>query len=109
MLTNLRHRIIIQKENRIEFQGGAYTTSWENISTEWANCQISTDKAETRENRKFEKKQQFNIYKIKMRYIPTINNGKRILFNGKALYIDSVIDITNRGKMMTVKAREEMI
>lgn len=105
MLTHLPHRVVIQSESRSLFIGGAYTTSWTTDSTVWANCQSYTDK----ESYNNDKTQEYNKYKVITRYLASITNKKRLLFDSKILHIETIKDPTNRGRMMEITCREEVI
>ena len=105
ILTRLVHRVSLQTETRTEFQGGAYTTSWETASTEWANVQVDT----SNESYAQDKSQQYTKYKVIMREDTNIDNTKRLLFDGKILVIETKIDPTNRNRMTILKCREEVV
>jgi SPP1 family predicted phage head-tail adaptor len=105
MLCNLPHRVGVQTETRVEFGGGAYTTTWNTESTEWAFCQpISVSNDET-----YNKQQQFTKWTVKMRYLSTLTNKKRLLYNGKILKIEGVRDPTNKQRLIEVICQEEVI
>jgi SPP1 family predicted phage head-tail adaptor len=105
MLCNLPHRVTIQTESRVEFGGGAYTTSWNTESTVWAWCQpISVTNDEV-----YNKKQQFTKWKVIMRYLSTLNNTKRLLYNAKILRIEGVSDPTNKKRLIEVICEEEVV
>lgn len=105
MLSRLPHRVVLQTESRVEFEGGAYTTTWETASTEWANVQY--DEGASKETYDQEKKQQMSIYKVIMRQDITLTNKQRLLFNDNILVVEDEGDPTNRGRMKTIKCRLE--
>jgi len=104
-LTRLPHRVVIQTESRVEFEGAAYTTSWETASTEWANVQY--DAGASKETYDQEKKQQMTMFKVIMRQDVTLTNKQRLLYNGDILVVEDEGDPTNRGRMKTIKCRLE--
>lgn len=105
MYTRLPHRVTIQTESRVDFEGGAQTTSWTTASTEWANVQY--DAGASKETYDQEKKQQMSIYNVIMRQDITVTNKQRLLFNNKILVVEDEGDPTNRGRMKTIKCRLE--
>jgi SPP1 family predicted phage head-tail adaptor len=108
ILTRLPHRVIVQSETRTNFEGGAYTTSWETSSTEWANCQM-INMAGTKEDYQKNKKQQYTEWRVIMRNSTNITNKKRLLFSGRILKIETVSNPTNRGRMLEITCREEVV
>lgn len=105
MLTRLPHRVSVMSETRTSFEGGVYTTSWVSKSLEWANCQIYKDK----ESHMQQKKQQYNTWVCIMRSITNVTNKNRLLFGDTILTIEAVNNPTNRGRMIEVTCREEVI
>jgi head-tail adaptor len=103
--TRLVHRVVIQSESRVGFEGGAYTTSWVTASTEWANVQY--DAGASKETYDQEKKQQMSIFNVIMRQDVTLTNKNRLLYNGDILVVEDEGDPTNRGRMKTIKCRLE--
>lgn len=103
-LTNLPHRVVVQSESRVDFEGGAQTTSWTTDSTEWANVQYDNSSKETYDQ---EKKQQMTYYNVIMRQDVTVTNKNRLLFNDTILVVEDEGDPTNRGRMKTIKCRLE--
>lgn len=104
MLTRLNSRVVIQSESRVEFEGGAYTTSWTTDSTEWANVQYDNSSKETYDQ---EKKQQITYFNVIMRQDVTLTNKNRLLFNDNILVVEDEGDPTQRGRMKTIKCRLE--
>lgn len=105
MLVHLPHRVVIQTEVRSEFQGGAYTTSWETASTEWANVQYNA--SQSKETYDTEKKQQISIYDVITRQDITLTNKNRILYNDNIFVVEDEGDPTMRGRMKVTKCRLE--
>ena len=114
MLCHLPHRVSIMTENRSEFEGGTYTTSWESASIEWANCQVNTKGYfNTRESHDLQKKQQFSQWDIKMRRDVTVTNKNRLIFHDsgtdRILTVETGADPTARGRQLEIKCREEVL
>lgn len=105
MMSRLPHRIVIQTQNDVEFQGGAYTTSWTTASTEWANVQYN--EGASKETYDTEKKQQISIYNVVTRQDVTITNENRLLYNGNILVVEDEGDPTNRSRMKVIRCRLE--
>jgi SPP1 family predicted phage head-tail adaptor len=82
--------------------GGTFDETWSTVSTVWANVQ-GVAKEETR----FDKIQQMNEYIIRMRK-RNITNENRLLYKGQVLEIKSVLDETEQGRMITIKASAEI-
>jgi SPP1 family predicted phage head-tail adaptor len=101
MLTNLRSNISLQSLSTTASGGGTFIESWTTTSTIWANVHVSSDLDE-----RYDKAQQVNKYTIRVRKQP-INNTQRIVYKNKVLRIESVIDESQRGSMMTIKASED--
>jgi SPP1 family predicted phage head-tail adaptor len=93
-------------ETRTSFIGGCYTTSWSSASIEWANCQMV---AGTNESYEQNKKQQYTKWNVIMRYISTVTNKNRLSYGSKTLVIETVSDNVNRGRMMKLVCREEVV
>lgn len=104
MLTNLPHRVVIQTEQRVEFEGGAYTTSWVTASTEWANVQYDNSSKETYSA---DKEQQMTYVNVIMRQDVNLTNKNRLLFSGDILVVEDEGDPTYRNRMKTIKCRLE--
>lgn len=105
MLTRLPHVVTVQTETRTSFEGGAYTTSWATASTQWANVQpISA--IETYGD---EKKQQETKYRIIMRYLSTLTNKNRLLFEGDIFVIETITDPTRHKRMIELICRVENV
>jgi SPP1 family predicted phage head-tail adaptor len=104
MLTRLPHWIVIQAESRTTFEGGAFTTSWTTQTSDWANVQPSKAN-ETYQN---DKKQQMTIFNVTMRYLATVSNKNRLIFENQTYVIESVYDPTNRQRMMVLTCRLEL-
>lgn len=96
-------------ETRTAFIGGCYTTSWSSSSIEWANCQVSNVISGTNESYSHEKKQQYTEWNVIMRYISTVTNKNRLAYGSKTLVIETVSDEVNRGRMMKLVCREEVV
>ena len=107
MLTRLPHRVVIQSEERTEFEGGAYTTSWTTDSTEWANVQLDNSINAVVETYSEDKKQQDTFYKVITRQDVTITNKNRLLFNGNILVVEAEGDHTSQSRMKVVRCRLE--
>jgi SPP1 family predicted phage head-tail adaptor len=82
--------------------GGTFDETWSTVSTVWANVQ-GVAKEETR----FDKIQQMNEYIIRMRK-RNITNENRLIYKGQVLEIKSVLDETEQGRMITIKASAEI-
>jgi SPP1 family predicted phage head-tail adaptor len=82
--------------------GGTFDETWSTVSTVWANVQ-GTANEETR----FDKVQQMNEYTIRMRK-RAITNENRLIYKGQVLEIKSVLDETEQGRMITIKASAEI-
>jgi SPP1 family predicted phage head-tail adaptor len=82
--------------------GGTFDETWSTVSTVWANVQ-GTANEETR----FDKVQQMNEYTIRMRK-RAITNENRLVYKGQVLEIKSVLDETEQGRMITIKASAEI-
>lgn len=105
LLTRLPHRVTVQSVTLTEFKGGAYTTSWTTVSSEWANVQY--DSGASKETYDTEKKQQMTVAKVTMRQDVTLTNKNRLLFNSDILVIEDAGDPTNRSRMKTIRCRVE--
>jgi SPP1 family predicted phage head-tail adaptor len=102
MLTCLRNTITIQSLTTTPSGGGTFSETWTTTSTAWARVQgVAVE--ETR----FDKIQQVEQYTIRMRKQP-LSNAQRIVYLGKVLEIESVLDESQLSRMMTVKARCEI-
>jgi SPP1 family predicted phage head-tail adaptor len=102
MLTILRNRVTIQSMTVTASGGGTFDETWSTVSTVWANVQ-GVAKEETR----FDKIQQMNEYIIRMRK-RNITNENRLVYKGQVLEIKSVLDETEQGRMITIKASAEI-
>jgi SPP1 family predicted phage head-tail adaptor len=102
MLTILRNRVTIQSMTVTASGGGTFDETWSTVSTVWANVQ-GVAKEETR----FDKIQQMNEYIIRMRK-RNITNENRLIYKGQVLEIKSVLDETEQGRMITIKASAEI-
>jgi SPP1 family predicted phage head-tail adaptor len=102
MLTILRNRVTIQSMTVTPSGGGTFDETWTTVSTVWANVQ-GTAKEETR----FDKIQQIDEYTIRMRK-QNVRNENRLIYKGQILEIKSVLDETQQGRMMTIKASAEI-
>lgn len=102
MLTILRNRVTIQSMTVTPSGGGTFDETWSTVSTVWANVQGSAN-----EETKFDKIQQMNEYTIRMRK-RNITNENRLIYKGQVLEIKSVLDETEQGKMITIKASAEI-
>lgn len=107
MLTNLPHRVTVQSVTLTEFKGGAYTTSWTTISTEWANVQYNA--GASKETYDTEKKQQISVFDVIMRQDVTLTNENRLLYNGDILIVEDQGDPTNRTRMKKIRCRLENV
>ncbi len=103
MLTRLPHTVTVQTETRKLFEGGAYTTSWATASTQWANVQPIN----ANETYGQEKKQQITKYRVIMRYLSTLTNKNRLLFNNEIFVIETITDPTRHQRMIEVTCRVE--
>lgn len=104
MLTNLPHRISLMAPSRTFFQAGCYSTTLLSRGVEWANVQ----RINMNNNVQNYKDQQFNFYKVTMRYSGTIDNSMVVDWNNKQLKINSVSDGSNRGNMIRLDCEEEL-
>jgi SPP1 family predicted phage head-tail adaptor len=102
MLTCLRNTITIQSLTVTPSGGGTFSEAWTTTSTAWARVE-----GVAAEETRFDKIQQVEKYTIRMRKQP-LSNTQRILYLGKVLDIESVLDETQLSRMMTVKARCEI-
>jgi len=110
ILLRLPHRLAIQTESRVEFGGGAYTTSWATSTTIWANVQVQgTNQSAYFETYKDEKKQQYSSYDVTIRKNSNVTNETRFLFNGKILVVEATEDIVQRGKLQKCRCRLEVM
>jgi head-tail adaptor len=103
MSLNYPHRVSVMSETRIEWVGGAFTTTWTSISLQWANCQVmsvSNDEA-------YNKKQQFTKWKVFMRYLGSLTNKNKLVFEGRQLRVEGVKDVSSRKNRMVVICEEE--
>lgn len=90
--SRLRHRVTLQEETRTSDGQGGYVRSWSDLCGLWAEITpiYSTDKQ--RESVVGEQLQDMVTHKITLRYRAGITARQRIVFNGRALYIRSVIN-----------------
>ena len=102
---NLPHRVTIQAETRTHIGGGAYTTTWTTSSVEWANCSVMS----VTNDEAYNKKQQFTKWKVVTRYLQSLTNKNRLLFNDRILRIEGVSNISNRKTRTVVICEEEVI
>lgn len=103
MSTTLRNRVTLQSLTTSVDEGGTFTETWNTVSSLWA-----TVSGNANENLAYEKEQQMNSFVIRVRK-QTITNKNRILYKGKILVIESVLDDTGRDNFMIIKAREELV
>lgn len=107
MLVRLPHRVAVQSVTLTEFEGGAYTTSWTTISTEWANVQLQGYKSSMKETYKTEKKQQYTYFNVTMRRSVAVTNENRLIFDGDILVIEATGDPTSDERLKLLKCRKE--
>ena len=108
MLTRLPHRVAIQTETRVEYEGGAYTTTWATSSSIWANVQVQgAGQGSYFETYKEEKKQQYTMFDVTVRNNTNLTNETRLLYNGNILVVEATEDIVQRGRVQKIRCRLE--
>jgi SPP1 family predicted phage head-tail adaptor len=103
-ISNLRHRVNIEKnQGTVNDGGGNKTPNWVVIATTWAEVRPSNGTEVTIA----ERKGQEITHNVKMRYRSDIKkDNHRINFNGRILAIEYIINKDERNIELNLQCRE---
>ena len=98
----LRQRITFQQPVKADDGYGGHVVSWANLVAVWA-------KVEPISGREFFYAHQISVevtHRVKVRYLITINESMRIMYGGRILEIESIIDMDERHKFLEIFCKE---
>lgn len=98
----LRHRVTIQRFERVEDEGGGYVEDWKDVATVWAAIKPM------RGNERYEAQQVQSTltHKVIMRYRAGIKPQMRILYGNRVFEIEAVIDVDERHRWLELLCSE---
>jgi head-tail adaptor len=100
----LRQQAVLQSRTVTAFRGGSFTVSWNTVSTVW--CSVNWDSREAFDN---VKEQEFDSGVICIRAGMTISKDNRFIFNKQILHLEGAVDKTNRGNILKIKFKCEVV
>lgn len=98
----LRHRVAIQRATRTRDSFGEAIRTWSTLATVWA----SVEPLRGREFFDAEMVQAEVSHRVIMRAYPGLQATDRLLYEGRVLEIQAVIDVRERGREYQVMCRE---
>lgn len=98
----LRHRVTIQRFERVEDEGGGYAEDWKDVATVWAAVKPM------RGNERYEAQQVQSTltHKVTIRYRAGIKPQMRLLYGNRVFNIEAVIDIEERHRWLELLCSE---
>lgn len=99
----LRHRVTIQALTRTPDTGGGYTETWSDTATVWAAVEPL---AGTERLRAMQVSPTLS-HRIRMRYRADVSSAQRLVYNGRAFDITSVVDVDERHRELQLLAEEQ--
>lgn len=98
----LRHKITIQKKNRVPDGMGGWTFTWDQVAQVWAEIKPFSANERFRADKIEEKVD----HRITFRAIDDIDASMRITFRNRAFEIRGIIDIEERERFQEILAEE---
>jgi SPP1 family predicted phage head-tail adaptor len=98
----LRHKVTIQERGITTDEGGGKVEGWVNVQTVWANVRPSSASELTLGMQT----QQQVTHTVEMRYRAVNKSQQRLLFNGRPLEIQTVVNVGQRGEQLQIKCLE---
>lgn len=102
MIGALRHRLALQEETRSADSGGGYTLIWSGVATVWGRIEPLTG-AERLQAMQLESRVS---HRVTIRHRTGVSAGMRLLHNGRALNIRTVIDPDERRHWLELMCEE---
>lgn len=102
---SLRHRITIQKFDKVDDGGGGYEETWVAVAT----VSASVSPLQGKERYEAQQIQSSLSHKIKMRYRDGILPTMRVLFGARIFNIISVIDPDERHRELDLLCEEVIV
>ena len=102
MIGALRHRLALQEETRGADAGGGYTLTWSDIATVWGRVEPLTG-AERLQAMRLESRVS---HRVTIRHRTGVSAGMRLLHDGRALNIRTVIDPDERRHWLELMCEE---
>ncbi|MED4586668.1 phage head closure protein [Brevibacillus choshinensis] len=102
---SLRHRITIQKFDKIDDGGGGYVNDWVDVTT----ISASVSPLQGKERYEAQQIQSTLSHKIKMRYLAGILPTMRVLYGSRIFNIISVIDPSERHRELEFLCEEVIV
>ena len=98
----LKHRIEVQAPTNSRADDGGTATSWATEATRWG----SIDAISGREFFEAAQTQSRVTHRIRMRFYDGLTSDYRLVWDGRAFEIDSVVDVGGRGRETVIMAIE---
>ena len=100
--SRIRHRLILQQELKTPDSAGGFVRTWQDITDLWAEITPLNGKE------KFfsERLQSALTHRVFIRYRSGITTENRLVFNGRALNIRSVMNIDEKNAVLELLVEE---
>ena len=101
----MRERVLIQKQTQSVDDYGAFSTIWIDID-EFPNVWARVSQERSNNNFVSEKNENEAIYNIVIRYRSDVDEKMRIVWRGKFLAIDSILNVDERRRYLELLCSE---
>lgn len=98
----LRHRVTIQENVGSENNFGETVDDWQAVTTRWA----AVDPLRGRERFEAQQISAEVSHRVTMRYFADLTPTMRLVYDGRVLEIEAVIDVEERGRELELLCRE---
>lgn len=99
----LRHRVKLQRYDRVSDGMGGYEEQWVDVATVWA----SVEPLQGRERFEAQQVQATTSHRVRMRYRSDVKPEMRVLFGSRILHIQAVVDPQERHRELQLLCEEE--